>query len=161
MHMVGFPPLRVVPLLVLLVAGSLSCGCSTRRVLTVDTRPSGARVWIDGILQDKPTPVDIEFVHARRFELRFEKAGYRSVATEYTVASTLADIPVVDLFFEATIRERRHRHVVDLAPLDAAPDDADVDAVMQRARAFRARTLREVEAADPPERILPSTGIVP
>ena len=38
-------------------------GCSTRRFLEIDSNPSGARIWVNGVLQEKPTPVEIECLH--------------------------------------------------------------------------------------------------
>jgi hypothetical protein len=142
-------------ILVLFVAGSLLVGCSTRRVLTIDSKPQGARIWVNGALQAKRTPVDVPFTHYGRFDVRLEKEGYESVATEIDLPSQIDGLPVIDLFLELVVRERRMRRVIEMRPLAGSPSEADVDAVMQRASAFRARTEREVRGADPPERILP------
>ncbi len=124
-------------------------------MLTIDSDPSGARIWVNGAYQSKRTPVEVPFTHYGRFDVRVEKKGYESVGTELNVPSRIDGFPIIDFFIEMVVRERRFRRVVKLRPLQGTPTEADVEAVVRRAQAFRARTEREVRAAEPPARILP------
>lgn len=145
------------PAAILLVAfaGLLVAGCSTRRILAIDSDPSGARIWVNGVRLQQQTPVEVPFTHYGRFDVRLEKAGYESVATEIHVPTEIDGYPVIDFFLELFRRERRFRRMVSMRPLAGTPTEADVQAVMQRAEAFRERTQREVREARPPTRILP------
>jgi len=113
-------------------------------VLTIDSRPSGARIWVNGVEQARRTPVQVPFVHYGRFDVRLEREGYQGFAGELDVPSRLDGYPVVDLPLELVVRERRFHRVVDLVPVPSAPAEADLVAIRRRAEAFRAATHEAV-----------------
>jgi len=151
LHDVALSPRIAVVLLVACTAA----GCSTQRTLTIDSAPSGARIWVNGTLHPQPTPVDVPFTHYGRFDVRLEKEGYRSVATELEIPTQPDGYPVVDLVLEAFAPERRFRRVVPMQPIGAAPTDADVQAALEAARALKERTQREVIEPGTPGRQAP------
>jgi PEGA domain len=137
------------PVLVLLVAAALG-GCSTRRTLRIQSAPPGARVWVNGAERGR-TPLDVPFVHYGRFDVRLEHPGYEALAEEVVVPDQLDGYPVVDLPLELTVRQRRFTWTGRMRPLSSHPTEAEVEAALARAKAFRARTLRETaEGAAPP-----------
>lgn len=136
--------LLLAPLLAALLAG-----CSTQRTLVLDSRPGAAKVWVDGRYRGT-TPVEIPFVHYGGFSVRMEHAGYASWSGDVGVASELDGYPVVDLPFELLVRRKRWSYRVDLEPLPPRPGTPELDAVLERARSFRARTQREAHADVPP-----------
>lgn len=133
----------------LLLCALALAGCHTRRTLVVDTRPSGARLWVNGEAQPHPTPVAVPFTWYGRFEVRAEKAGHRAFQGEVVVPSQLDGYPLVDLPLEVLVPHRRFRAVLPLEPLPPSPDEADLQAIRARAEAFRERTLREVAGPQP------------
>ena len=62
---------RAAAMLLVLCAGLLA-GCSTKRTLTIDTEPRGARVWVNDRYVGE-SPVAVPFVHYGDFEVRLEK----------------------------------------------------------------------------------------
>lgn len=133
----------------LLALGGGLGGCSTRRVLTIDSDPPGARAWIDGREAGR-TPVQVPFAHPGRFDVRLEKEGFAALATEVWVPSAFSDYPIVDLPHELTIRERRWRWTARLEPLAGDPSEAEMEEILRRARAFRDRTREETSTDLPP-----------
>jgi hypothetical protein len=129
--------------LAVLVGLALS-GCATRRVLTIDSRPSGARIWVNGVEQARRTPVQVPFVHYGRFDVRLEREGYQGYAGELHVPSQIDGYPIVDLPLELMVRERRFHRSVDLVPLPPKPEEADLVEIRRRAEAFRAATHEAV-----------------
>jgi hypothetical protein len=124
-------------------------GCSTQRTLTIDSEPSGARVWVNGRLRGT-TPVDVPFVHPGTWSVRLEKKGYASVAQDVGVRSTMADAPLFDLPGELTVRNRRWHFVHKLTPLPARPTESDLAEALQRAQDFRVRAHKEVAEGGTP-----------
>jgi hypothetical protein len=151
----------VVRSLILLLSVAVLAGCSTRRVLRIDSNPPGAHIWVNGIALEKRTPVEVPFTHVGRFDVRLERQGYRSLATTIEIEGGIEDYPVIDLFFEQVQRERRYERVIAMEPLGPEPSEGDAREIVQRAETFRQRTYREAGEAEPPERFLPSTGILP
>jgi len=143
-------------LLLLILLGCAAAGCSTQRTLQIDTDPTGARIWVNGVLQPTPTPVDVAFTHYGRTDVRVEKDGYESVATELNVPSELDGYPVIDLLLEMLRPRQVVKRVVPLKPLSAEPTEADALAALQRARGLRERTRREVIEPGTPGRAAPA-----
>ncbi len=136
-------------------AGLLLTGCSTQRTLTIASEPPGARIWVNGNLQRGVTPVDVPFTHYGRFDVRLEKEGYRSVATELVVPTQLDGYPIVDLPLEMANPVRRFRQVVRMEPLPPAPTEQDAREVLQAAQAMRERARRAAEEPGTPGRQAP------
>ena len=148
------------PRLVRLVLGlgavlALGSGCAMQRTLEIDTQPSSARIWVNGALQPTTTPVVVPFTQYGRFDVRVEKEGYRSVATELHIPSQLDGYPLVDLPFEVLGGRRHIRRVVPLEPLAAQATAAEVEATRRRAEAFRERARREAAEPGTPTRQAP------
>ncbi len=140
---------------VIACVGGLLVGCSTQRTLQIDSEPSGARIWVNGELQQGVTPVDVAFVHYGRFDVRLEKDGYESVATELHVATEIDGYPIIDLPLEMLRAQRSYRRVVALRPSPPSPTEADVQAVLARAKALKERTRVEVIEPGTPGRAAP------
>jgi hypothetical protein len=126
-------------------------GCSTKRVLTIRSDPTGARVWVNGVDRGR-TPVDVPFVHYGRFPVRLEKAGYESLAGEVHVPSAIDGYPIVDLPYELTVRERRFEWTGRLRRLATEPTEADARAALERAKSLREETRRAVTEPGTPQR---------
>lgn len=134
----------VLPALALLVLA----GCSTKRYLTIDSDPPGARVWVNGKDEGK-TPATVEFVHYGYFDVRLEMPGYEAVQTEVRLGSKIDGYPIVDLPFELAVRRRGFAWKATLQPIPAT-DDAALHEFLGEARAFRQRTLEEAVPDAPP-----------
>lgn len=135
------------PLGPLLLLGALLTACSTSRTLTIDSEPSGARVWVNG--EEKGvTPVMIPFVHYGWFDVRLEKKGYEARAEEVHIRTPIDGYPIIDLPFELAVRRRHFHWTGTLRPV---PSEADValKALLDDAQAFRRRTLREARVDEP------------
>lgn len=146
------PARRGAAVLILLCVGALAAGCSTRRTLTIASRPSGARVWVDGTDRGM-TPIAVPFVHYGRFHVRLEKEGYRALAEEIVLPNRIDGYPVVDLPYELTVRNRQFQRTFDLEPMSRAPVESEVEEIRRRADAFRERTARETSEGRQPARI--------
>jgi len=130
----------------LLAAFTLGAGaCSTKRSITIQSDPPGARVWVDGKERGK-TPYTLPFVHYGDAEVRLEKEGYKSYATVVRVPTKIDGYPLIDLPFELTVKRRCFQWKATLEKLGKDPSDADVQQLLDRATAFRARTKREAVA---------------
>lgn len=136
-------------------------GCHTQRTLLVDSQPSGARLWVNGEEQARPTPVQVPFTWYGRFEVRAEKKGYRAFQGEIVVPSQLDGYPLVDLPLEVMVPHRRFRAVLPLEALPPNPSESDLAAIRARAEAFRDRTRREVVDPDVPRAARPSPAPPP
>lgn len=137
-------------LLAVLLVAALA-GCSTKRTLTIDSDPGGARVWVNGRLRGV-TPVNVPFVHPSTWNVRLEKAGYASLAEDVGVHSGIGDYPIVDLPYELLVRENRWRWVGKMTPLPARPGEPELQSALDRAREFRDRTRRETAEGVPAPR---------
>jgi hypothetical protein len=143
-------------LLLLLCALSLGLGaCSMKRTLTIDSRPSGAKIWVNGRLQQKSTPVDVPFTHYGTTSYRIEQEGYKSAAGDITIPAGLDGLPVVDLPLEMVSPDRRWRRVIDLEPLVKDPSEAYVRNILDEAAAMRARSEKAAAEAGTPGRSAP------
>jgi hypothetical protein len=130
-------------------AGLTLAGCSTERTLTIDSDPSGARVWVNGRLRGT-TPVDVPFVHPGTWNVRLEKKGYASVAKDVGVKSTMADAPLLDLPGELTVKHRGWLHVHKMTPLPARPTEKELEEALGRAQGFRERARKEAGESGTP-----------
>lgn len=128
-----------------------SAGCSTKRTLRIESSPPGAKVWVDGRYRG-PAPVDVPFVQYRTWTVRLEHPGYASLSREVHVRGGLDGLPIVDLPYELLVRERSWRITLPLQPLPPRPGDAELGAVLERAREFRERTHREVNEPGTPRK---------
>lgn len=141
------PRLPLLPLVAL--AAGLLAGCSTQRTLVLDSDPPGARVWVNG--EDKGVaPVAVPFVHYGTFDVRLEKKGYEAWGGEVRVPSRIDGYPIVDLPFELAVRRRGFCWTGHLRPSPAESDQA-LEQLVEEARTFRDRTLREARPDAPPQ----------
>lgn len=130
----------LLPALALLVLA----GCSTQRHFRIVTDPPGATVWVNGEKLPQTTPVAYPFIHYQTFELRIEKAGYRSFAGAVPIGEGQADgYPFIDIPSELSQSHRVFERRVRLEPLPPRPDAAGVEGLMDQARAFRTRAREE------------------
>lgn len=128
-------------------------GCGVKRVLAVESRPPGARVWVNGV-ERGTTPLRVPYVHDGLFTLRLEMQGYESVADEVRTVTAADALPGVDFFAEnfSRPRERVTTASYDLVPLQRTSyTDAELAEIVRRANEFRARTERETTAPDAPQ----------
>lgn len=133
-------PRRVPVLALVLVTLLLAGGCRTmKRTLTIDSVPSGATIWVNGEKQASPTPVTIDFTWYGWWEVRLEKEGYESLSTEVHVKSRPDGYPLIDLPLERVAPDYHVRRTLRLVPLDPDPEEADLQAVRERAEALRDR----------------------
>ncbi|MGE0192610.1 MAG: PEGA domain-containing protein [Planctomycetota bacterium] len=133
-------PRRVLVLALVLVTLLLAGGCRTmKRTLTIDSVPSGATIWVNGQKQASPTPVTIDFTWYGWWEVRLEKEGYQSLSTEVHVKSRPDGYPLIDLPLERITPDYHVRRTLRLVPLDPDPQEADLQAVRERAEALRDR----------------------
>lgn len=143
-------------LLLLTCALAFALGaCSMRRTLTIDSRPSGAHIWVNGELQEKTTPVDVPFTHYGTTSYRIERDGYASAAGEITLKGGADAIPVIDLPVGMVSPDRRWRRVIDLAPLVKDPSEPYVAEIRARAEEFRERSRRAAAEPNTPGRSAP------
>ena len=109
-------PRRVPVLALVLVTLLLAGGCRTmKRTLTIDFTWYG---W---------------------WEVRLEKEGYESLSTEVHVKSRPDGYPLIDLPLERVAPDYHVRRTLPLVPLDPDPEEADLQAVRERAEALRDR----------------------
>jgi len=154
LHAPDSPAGRAAAILVVALLAGGAAACSTKRVLTIQSDPPGARVFVDGV-ERGTTPLAVPFVHPGRFHVRLEKAGYQSLAGHVEVPSGAHDLPVVDLPFELAVAQRGYAWTGRLAPIVRQPTAADARAVFDRARAFREETNRALAEPGTPTRSRP------
>ena len=133
---------------------ALAClvACSTQRTLTIDSRPSGAKVWVNGV-ERGTTPVRVPFVHYGYVSVRLEKPGYASIAQEVRIPDQADAYPVVDLPLELTVRAREFRWVAPLRPIPDDWSESRLREKLEEARAFRRRALRETSPPNVPPQV--------
>jgi hypothetical protein len=144
----------LLPVACLLLLGLLG-GCSMQRSVTIDSDPTGAAIWVNGVKQPGTTPVTIPFSHYGRFDVRVEKPGYQSVASDVMVATQIDGYPIIDLPFDVIGGKRSFRRIVKMEPLGLAADAQGLKDAIGRARDLRERTHREVVEPDTPGRQAP------
>ena len=128
-----------------LTAGALLLGGCMDRALVVRTDPPGAHVWVNGVDRGT-TPLRLPYVRDGRFRVRIEKPGYETVADEVTTPTRIDAVPGPDFFYENGPGRRVRETTADyrLVPLtQRSVSEADLQAILERAQAFR----REAEAA--------------
>ena len=142
-------PLRLRAALLGTLAVVLLGGCRTiRRTLTIESDPPGATVWIDGVAQPRTTPVTVDFTWYGWWEVRLEKEGYQSLAADVHVPTRVDGYPVIDLPLERLGPDVHVRRRFRLEPLPPAPQEEDLQAVLERAQALKSRA--QSAAAAPP-----------
>ena len=72
-------------------------------------------------------------------KVRLEKEGYESLSTEVHVKSRPDGYPLIDLPLERVAPDYHVRRTLRLVPLDPDPEEADLQAVRERAEALRDR----------------------
>jgi len=143
-------------------AALLLAGCVERRLL-VASEPTGARIWVNGVDQGT-TPASIPYVHPGRFDVRLEKAGYRSLATEVVTPTTFDAVPGPDFFAEnGPWRIYRESAVtIPMEPLQSRRlTREEQKALIQRAEAFRAQSAAAAAEAGTPPPTRPHEGASP
>lgn len=144
-----------VPSWLSLLAGTLLacalCACrAPQKTLIVDSDPTGATIWINGERQESVTPVRVPFEWYGSFEVRIEKEGYNSLATDVHVESELDGYPVFDLLSLPFSKDRSFRRTVKLTPIGTVPPEVAIDRGLARAKVFRARMDREIREPGTP-----------
>jgi hypothetical protein len=136
----------------LLAGALLSAGC-VERALLVQSDPPGAQLFVNGVARGA-TPATIRYVHEGRFELRAEKAGYESVATEVTTRTRLDAVPGPDFVAENLWPGRIRRTTpvtLRLPPLKRESyTKEEVAGLVDRAKAFRAKARAAVSEPGTP-----------
>ena len=148
-------PSRLLPLLLAALAVLLLGGCAMKRSVTIDSEPSGAEIWVNGEKQATTTPVTVPFSQYGYWDVRLEKKGYQSLATQVRVASQIDGYPVVDLPFEVLGGTRRFRRVVRMEPLPVGDEEARAARILEDARRLRDETHKAVAEPDTPGRQAP------
>jgi len=132
------------------VAGlALALGGCVERSLLIQSDPSGAKVWVNGVDRGT-TPVTVRYVHPGRFDVRLQKEGYATVAEEVTTPTTIDAVPGPDFFYEnGPWRLSRQTEVtIPLTPLPATRLSREQQRdVLHRAEAFKAEA--EAAASEP------------
>ncbi len=136
----------------ILVLGACLAGCSTQRWLEIQSEPSGATVYVNGVRSAETTPMRIPFVHYGGFDVRLEKTGYNSHSEYVEIPSEIDGYPIVDLPYELLVREKGFARSFRLVPLLQSPTRADAAAALERAKAARAENEREAAAMRAAER---------
>lgn len=137
--------------------------CGMQRALILDSRPTGARIWVNGE-EHGTTPVRLPYVHDGLFTVRVEKEGYEPLAEEVRTDTRIDAVPGVDLFAEnlGPRRERVTSRTFDLVPLKrSAYTDAEMDEILRRAGDFRRRMDREVTEPGTPAPTRPAPAPAP
>jgi hypothetical protein len=132
-------PSRALAAVAALAAALGSAGCVERSLLVVSD-PPGARLTVNGVNQGV-TPRVIRYVHDGRFDVRLEKEGYESVATEVTTRTRLDAVPGPDFIAENVWPGRIRRQTVAHLRMTPLKRDSytkeEVQALLRRAEAFR------------------------
>ena len=144
------PLLSLLALLVLVLPA-----CTMKRTLTIDSNPTGAHIWVNGVLQEKTTPVDVPFTHYGTTVYRIEMDGYESAAGEIKLKAGIDGFPVVDLPYEMVAPDKRWRRVIDLKPLQKDPSETFVEQIRANAEALRARSEKAAQEPNTPGRSAP------
>jgi len=118
----------------------LSGGC-VKRVLSIQTAPPGALVWLND-REIGRTPVDVQFVHYGTYDVRIEHRGYEPLSTSAKVSAPWWDLPGPDFFAELVPAEIRSENEF-LFVLEPRRDDPDE--LEERARGVRAGVMAEIE----------------
>ncbi len=120
-------------------------GCVERK-LQIRSEPPGALVYIDDQLVGE-TPFEYDYVHYGERIVELRKAGFRAERFAQPLKPPFYQWPVVDFVCEillpVTIVDERELNR-QLRPEDPDPrDPRELEAVLERAEAFRQRTLTE------------------
>lgn len=124
-------------------------GCLERK-LSITSDPAGAVVYVNDVEIGR-TPVEADFTFYGTFDLRVEKDGFEPLRARTPVRAPVYEYPPFDLVATALpvrIENNVKRHYV-LTPartLDAPTAAADEEALLERARALRARSDATVQA---------------
>jgi hypothetical protein len=122
---------------VLLIAAVIASSGCVRRTVTIDSQPPGAIVWMNDREVGR-TPVDVDFLFYGRYDVRLVKEGYEPKLTSGRVRAPLWDNPPFDLFAELMPMNLHSRSHLSYE-LDERDDDTD--ALKDRARELRSRTI--------------------
>jgi len=128
------------------LAGSCLGGC-VRRTIRITSQPSGALVWLND-REIGRTPLEVEFVHYGRYDVRIVKDGYEAMIGSGDAKPPVWDNVGLDLVAEILPMEFESliEWHYDLEPKIADPDERRA-ALLERAHEIR-RHLEDEEAAD-------------
>ena len=128
--------LIVAPLAILLMLSFSGC---VERLITVNTQPTGAIVWLNGE-EIGSAPVTTEFTWYGQYEVTIRKDGFQTIKTARKAPTPFYEWPPLDLIAECFLPLKltdHHRWNFELAP--QAP--ADPNQLIERAKSFRKESL--------------------
>lgn len=123
-------------ILILLGSLLLTAGGCIRRSLSITSTPPGALVWVNHREVGR-TPVSVDFTHYGTYDVRIERDGMEPLMTSRKASAPAWDLPGPDLVVEVLpfqANSRVHWH------FDLEPRDESHDALVDRARSFRAES---------------------
>lgn len=126
--------IRLVLVLVLCVGIVWTSGGCLRRRMTINSKPQGATVYVDGHQLGK-TPVSTDFTYYGTRNIRLEMDNYHTMNVKQKVSPPWYEFPVFDFFTETfSANEIKNHHVwtYDLQPKAISSDDQ----IEKRAEAF-------------------------
>ena len=135
---------------ILLVATLATACAGPTKTLIINSDPPGADVWVNGEKLEGQTPVRVPFEWYGMFEVRLEKEGYESLATEVQVPTELDGYPVIDLVLLPFAGDKTFPRNLKMTPLGQQAAEAEIDRVRSRAETFRGRTLQEIREPGTP-----------
>ncbi|KPK73948.1 MAG: hypothetical protein AMJ79_14910 [Phycisphaerae bacterium SM23_30] len=123
----------------MLIALSLFLTGCVERLITVDTSPAGALVWLNG-REIGNAPVTVPFTWYGQYEVVLRKDGFQALKTSRKADAPFYQWPPLDLFAECllplTLTDHHHWHF-QLAEQKLA----DPNSLIQRAQSLRRDTL--------------------
>lgn len=131
-------------LFILLGGVLLFCSGCIRRTLSITSTPSGALVWVNHREVGR-TPLTVDFTHYGTYDVRIERDGMEPVMTSRKASAPVWDLPGPDLVVEVIPFKANSR--LDWH-FDLEPRDESHDALVDRARSFRAEA-QGIERGDP------------
>jgi len=123
-----------------------STGC-VQRTIEITSEPTGAQVYLNDVEVGR-TPLEVGFTYFGTYDVRLRKDGYEPLMTSAKTDAPMHEWPGIDLVamaWPATKETRIRWHFT------MEPSDADEDALLERARAFRSEFNAEAPESDQPE----------
>lgn len=128
-----------IALLLLIVCCSV--GCVERRLL-ITSEPAGALVYLNDQEVGR-TPLEVPFTWYGTYDVRLERAGYRTLHTQQTADQPWWETPGPDLFAEA-VPNKRVEIAWHLEMQKAQPaSETDPDRVLEFAKQLRELNRRD------------------
>ena len=109
-----------------------ACG-TNQRTLVITSDPPGALVHVNDV-QLGETPLEADFTWFGKYDVRLSKPGFEPLVTAASANPNLHDQPVFDFFSELLPGTR---NTVVRWHFTLEPEDANTDALLERARKAR------------------------